>query len=100
MWTDSMAAFERLRKSSAHRMADSLEVENVMVDHNTAYATAAERQFPQTAVIRNNSTFFWWGMRWDGAKGNDEESRTWEKILQRTSVEILLIEDPEGLARR
>lgn len=52
-----MAAFERLRKSLAHRMMDRLEVENAMVVQNTAYSKVIERQRMQTAVIRNSSKF-------------------------------------------
>lgn len=68
-----------------------------MVVQNTACSKAVERQCMQTAVIRNNSEFFWWGIRWDGTEGNDEGSRTWEKILQRTSTGVLLIKDPGEL---
>ena len=68
MCIDSIASFERLRKSFAPCTVGSSVVENAIFAQSTAQTEAAERQRRHTAMILARIMFLWYEARFGGAK--------------------------------
>jgi hypothetical protein len=91
MQAESMASFERTRKSAAHWTVDNIEVENAMPVQSVACSKAAKRQYLQTAVRFNRTRFDRWRARYDEMIDEGGNRSASKKILQRISTGKLLI---------